>query len=104
MKDYSQFGYRKDYDPKKRIVKQEYILFKGVQLFVSTIDLGMNHSFVDNVDLYYETMIFNPSYDPWYQERYTTREDALEGHNKLIKAFKNDKVTFEHGYLIFIDD
>jgi hypothetical protein len=55
---------------------------------VSTIFLGLNHNFYysDNLVLY-ETMIFGGKHDG-YQERYATREEALEGHAKALKIAK----------------
>jgi len=58
-----------------KIVRQNNIL----GIFVSTVFLGLNHRFGDGEPLLFETMIFNGSNDQ-YQERYTTREEALKGH------------------------
>lgn len=46
---------------------------------VSTVFLGLDHSFGDGPPLLYETMIFGGEHDQW-QERYSTRDEALAGH------------------------
>lgn len=58
---------------------------------ISTVFLGIDHSFGQGEPLLWETMCFshNPDYDQ-YQERYTSHEDAMEGHRKCVKAV-NDK-------------
>jgi hypothetical protein len=101
--DYEKIGFRKDYNENNRIVKQEYISYNGKKYFVSTVDLGMNHQFGEGNPLYYETMIFgvdsnnNIDYD-LYCDRYETRKEALEKHNRIISLFENNKMIFENGY------
>ncbi len=60
---------------------------------ISTVFLGINHRFFgDGPPILYETMIFGGAHDG-YQERYTTREEALIGHEeaiKLVKGVSND--------------
>ena len=93
MKDLEQFGFRKGFnwetrfDLKTQVGKYE----------VSTVDLGLNHQFDETLPpLCYETMIFiksntfeerhskeNPF--EYYQERYTTEEEARLGHKKAIE-------------------
>lgn len=46
---------------------------------VSTVLLGLDHNWGDGPPLIFETMIFGGEYDE-YQERYSTREQAEEGH------------------------
>ena len=90
--NYSQFGFRKDFDINNRIVKQENIKQNGKEYFVSTVDLGLNHRFGEGKPLYFETMIFEgkDSRD-LYCNRYTTREEALKEHEQLVqKILKNE--------------
>ena len=47
------FGFREDYDPDKRIVKQNRIKIYNDEYFISTVDLGMNYSFIENYDEYF---------------------------------------------------
>lgn len=61
-----------------------YAEINGVR--VSTIFLGMDHGWrhePNHVPVLWETMIFNGEYDD-YQERYTSHQDALEGHQKAL--------------------
>jgi hypothetical protein len=63
----------------RRIVKQDQIN----DVFVSTVFLGLDHAWDSNVPVLWETMIFGGEHDQ-YQERYTSHEDALEGHKKAL--------------------
>lgn len=63
--------------------------------FVSTVFLGMDHSWEDknNPDykpVLWETMIFpnDESGADEYMERYTSYEDAVEGHQRALKIAK----------------
>lgn len=52
----------------------------NAQVYVSTVFLGMDHSFTGGGDpVLWETMIFGSEHDG-YQERYTSREAAEQGH------------------------
>lgn len=55
---------------------------------VSTVFLGLNHSW-DDRPLWFETMIFEGPHDG-YCERYTTYDDALEGHQKAVAIAKGE--------------
>jgi hypothetical protein len=63
-----------------KCVKQEYI----GDLYVSTVFLGLDHSFRSNIPLLWETMVFNGE-DDIYQERYSCYEDAVEGHKRALE-------------------
>jgi len=52
-------------------------------VFVSTVFLGLNHSWNSEIPVLWETMIFGGEHDQ-YQERYTSHKDALEGHEKAL--------------------
>lgn len=94
--DLEQLGYRKGFDFENRLnLKTQVGKYE-----VSTVDLGLNHQFDESLPpLYYETMIFikgdtfeerhseeNPF--EYYQERYTTEEEARIGHQKAIDYVK----------------
>lgn len=51
---------------------------------VSTVFLGIDHGFDEDVPILFETMIFGGEHDD-YTERYTTWEDAEVGHAKAVK-------------------
>ena len=64
----------------KRVGYKEYE--GGVS--VSTVWLGLDHSFGRGVPVIFETMIFGPDGYPYDQEcmRYTTEGGAAEGHKR----------------------
>ena len=51
---------------------------------VSTIFLGMDHSFGDGQGLFFETMVFGGPLDE-DMDRYATREMAIKGHAAMVK-------------------
>jgi len=54
---------------------------------VSTVFLGIDHSFDTSEEatpILFETMIFGGAYDQ-FQWRYTTAEEALSDHEKIVK-------------------
>jgi hypothetical protein len=67
------------------------------QLRVSTVWLGLNHNFGDGPPLYWETMIFfattpddiypdhHPGRDQW---RYSSRQAALDDHERIVTALR----------------
>jgi len=50
---------------------------------VSTVFLGLDHGYGDGPPVLFETMIFGGPHDQ-YQERYSTWEEALDGHLKAL--------------------
>ena len=90
--DYSKYGFREDFDLGTR-----FDLKTNVGKYqVSTVDLGLDHSFGIGKPLYYETMIFEKERNKEgfynsldYQVRYSTEKEAREGHKKAIQYVKN---------------
>lgn len=68
-----------DKNPEKKAVKQEYI----DNVKVSTVFLGLDHAWNSDIPVLWETMIFGGEHDQ-YQDRYTSYEDALEGHQTAL--------------------
>src|SRR3990167_704654 len=64
----------------ERIVAQDCI----ADVRISTVFLGLDHSFGQGEPLLFETMIFGGSQDQ-YQRRYSTREAAVSGHAETLK-------------------
>jgi hypothetical protein len=65
----------------RRTVKRDEI----GDITVSTVFLGLDHSWTPGgKPVLWETMIFGGEHDQ-YQERYTSYEDALEGHEKALE-------------------
>ena len=57
---------------------------------VSTVFLALDHSFTDGPPVLWETMVFGQGDGDEYQERYTSYEDAVEGHKRACEfAFGN---------------
>lgn len=54
---------------------------------VSTVFLGLDHSFGGGTPILWETMIFGGEHDG-YQERYSSRADALRGHASAVTLVK----------------
>lgn len=59
---------------------------------VSTVFLGMDHSFGDGSPVLFETMIFGGEHDQ-YQERYCTWDEAEKGHQ--IACDLVNKITID---------
>lgn len=97
-------GFRKDFDENNRIVKQEYINFKGNEYLVSTVDLGLDYGF-GGYPLYFETMIFpKGEWGDMYCNRYSDREIALKEHNSLVDAILSGKYEIFDGYFRLIGE
>lgn len=59
-------------------------------VFVSTIFLGLDHKhFLDGPPILFETMVFGGLHDG-YQKRYTSREEALRGHQVACALVAKD--------------
>lgn len=80
----TKLGYREDFDFLNRWELKTK--FKGY--VVSTVDLGLDHSFGIGAPLYYETMIFGDDRFEGYQVRYSTKKEAKKGHKETIKYVK----------------
>jgi hypothetical protein len=58
--------------------------FWKAKVYVSTVFLGLDHSFGEGPPQLFETMIFGGEHDE-YQERYSTWDEAEAGHKKACK-------------------
>lgn len=97
--DLTQFGFRPDFDINNKVVKQEAIKVEGKAYTVSTVDLGLDHSFGGGPPLYFETMIFpKDTGADMYCNRYTTREEALASHENLVKDLAAGKYEIVDDY------
>lgn len=68
---------------------QRFVAQANVQhVLVSTVFLGLDHSFGDGPPLLFETMIFGGKHDQ-YQERYSTRTEALMGHMRAFRLVQH---------------
>ena len=68
---------------------------KDDEIYVSTVFLGLDHSFGGASPVLYETMIFGGQQDG-YQRRYHFRDEAVAGHEEAVQiALGNVKDTSE---------
>ncbi|MBW2674194.1 MAG: hypothetical protein JRD89_12405 [Deltaproteobacteria bacterium] len=86
-------------------VKSKIGVLKGV---VSTVFLELNYGTSDE-PLWYETMVFvdEPSnVECWLCRRYRTKEEAEEGHRRVVEAIKRGmfKVTPKNWLLTIYED
>ncbi len=75
------------FETANRIVAQA-VLKNGVK--VSTVFMGLDRSFNDGEPILFETMIFGGKHDQ-YQERYSTWEEAEEGHKQALSKAEGDR-------------
>lgn len=67
------------------------------QAEVSTVFLGLDHSFGDGPPILFETLVFAPREDGEYvgvessMRRYATKEEALEGHREVVMFLRGLK-------------
>ncbi len=57
---------------------------------VSTVFLGLDHSFGRGIPILFETMIFGGKHDQ-YQERYATWNEAEAGHKQAVELAKSKR-------------
>ena len=71
-------------NPERKAVKQEHI----DDIFISTVFLGLDHAWNSGTPVLWETMIFGGEHDQ-YMDRYSSYEDALEGHQTALNLVNN---------------
>lgn len=59
------------------------------KILVSTVFLGLDHSFGDGPPVLWETMVFNGEHDQ-DQWRYTSQEEAIAGHSHAVQVAKGE--------------
>lgn len=74
------YEWGKMFESTDRVVKQDTI----DDVRISTVFLGIDHSFMSGPPLLFETMIFGGEHDQ-YCERYSTWEQAEKGHKRAIE-------------------
>ena len=63
-------------------------LIDGIR--ISTVYLGVDHGWVNEKPIIFETMVFmKDSYDDMQCERYVTLEEAEAGHKKIVAKWKD---------------
>jgi hypothetical protein len=57
---------------------------------VSTVLLGIDHNYSDHgPPIIFESMVFGPGGIDLWCERYATKEEALEGHNRIVASIED---------------
>lgn len=97
-----ELGCREDFDFMNRFQLKTMVKYQGRKYLVSTVDLGINHSFIkEGEPIYYETMVFSIDKDKkqWgeslMQARYSTEKQAKQGHKYIVRMIKNGEVNNE---------
>lgn len=68
------------FEKANRIIKSDIVLGSHI----STVFLGLDHSFMGGPPMLFETMIFGGEQDS-YQERYSTWDEAEKGHQEALE-------------------
>ena len=68
----------------ERVLRQDDI----GDVHVSTVFLGLDHAFGGGLPVLWETMIFKGPHDG-YQARYTSRADAIRGHEAALALVRS---------------
>ncbi len=63
---------------------------------LSTVFLGSDHQWGDGPPLLFETMVFGAPWDE-SQWRWSTRDAALAGHDRIVAALRNGEAPEGHG-------
>ena len=97
--------FREGFDPASRLMLKQAVRANSTEYLVSTVDLGLDHSFGDGPPLYYETMIFvNGKWDELYMMRYSTEREAKEGHVETVKAMQLEAFKIDERSIIFEEE
>ena len=59
---------------------------------ISTVFLGLEHGYWPDLNILWETMVFGQSCNDQYQERYSSHERAVEGHERIVRAVINGEM------------
>jgi len=59
----------------------------NAEVTVSTVWLGLDHSWGDSEHKIFETMIFGGVHDSWC-DRYSSEESAMRGHLRVVDALR----------------
>lgn len=65
-------------------VAEDTIYIDGKKIWISTVWLGLDHNWGDGPPLIFETMVFREGKGD-EMERYTTVEQAREGHQAMVE-------------------
>lgn len=60
-------------------------------MMVSTVFLGLDHNWGRGPPVLFETMVFGQLDGDGDMFRYCTRQEAIEGHNKVVEEIKKEQ-------------
>lgn len=75
----------------KEDVRVEYTDLHG-EGYISTVFLGLDHSFDGGIPLLFETMVFSSNQYDGETNRYSTYEDAVKGHWDMVERCGGKRV------------
>lgn len=75
-----------------RKICKDYSFGDDGGIVISTVFLGLNHSFGTDPPVLYETMVFGGVHHD-LQTRYYTREEAEQGHEDIVKMLQSYYAT-----------
>jgi hypothetical protein len=88
-----QWAVQHEGDELRRVARTTLVL-DGVEADVSTVWLGLDHNWGDGPPLIFETMIFGlKGRLEDYCERYATEADAQAGHDRIVAALTEGRLT-----------
>lgn len=93
--------------PEYKVVARDEVTLDGVILTVSTVWLGVDHNWArQGPPIVFETMVFgnHPLADEGAQWRYSTEEQAADGHQKVVAAIRAARLTDERLALEPLED
>jgi len=76
---------------KTRNLKQSYVENK----LISTVFLGMEYGYLYDKPILFETMVFDIDGEDIDMDRYTTLEDAIKGHEKMVEKYSPNHIKLE---------
>ena len=75
------------YETADRTLAREHIGGVLISVLISTVFLALDHQYGEGPPVLWETMIFGGKHDG-YQKRYSSKEEALEGHKRAVLLVK----------------
>ena len=78
------------FESNDKIVEKSRFIIDNKIVEVSTVFLGIDHSFHHGPPLLFETMIFGGKHDQEIIERYSTYPEAVEGHSWAVSLIHSE--------------
>lgn len=94
----------------KNVIVQDFKIVNNHSYLISTIFLKFNNAPVDEMPCYYETKIFSVGReviyynDPMLTMGHSSKEDAEEFHQLVLRSLDNGDLKMISGYFEFISE